>query len=82
MMKYALALALLVGCEKNKPTEAECRAAITNLQRVIGTEHLREDITQKVRSCQNGSTRDEALCTANAKTLADVDACRAAAANK
>lgn len=85
-MKLALApiaicLALVFGasCDScsQKPTEAECRAAIENVREILGLDKQTAgvDINKAIRSCRGSSTKKTAKCLADAKTEKDLAAC-------
>jgi len=62
---------------KGKPTDAECRAAISNMEKVLGTEALSRntDTEGEVRRCRGGSSKAAVTCAAKAATLEDLKAC-------
>jgi hypothetical protein len=70
----------------NKPTPEDCRTAITNMERLLGTEAAARntDIEAEVRRCRGGSTRDAVACAIKAATPEDLNACgfRSAKAKK
>lgn len=81
-MKRFLFVATLVlggsvvsGCEK--PTPEECRAAITNVEKLYGTEASGRaaDIEGEVRRCRGGSRKEAVSCAAAAKSVEELKAC-------
>jgi hypothetical protein len=65
-----------LGCT-TKPSEEECRQAITNMTRLMGTENLRdhEMIESQVRRCKGGSTKKSVDCAIQARSLDDLRKC-------
>jgi hypothetical protein len=66
---------LATGC--NKPTPDSCRAALTNMQRLMGTDNLLKpaELETEVRSCRGGSTKQSVECAIKATTLAELHRC-------
>ena len=81
MKRLSLVLGILAvfasGACKGKPTDAECRAAISNMEKVLGTEALSRntDVEGEVRRCRGGSSKAAVTCAAKATTLEDLNAC-------
>ena len=76
-MRSLLVLALLtLGCG-NKPTEEECKKAISNIQKLSGIEGQvdEQETLTAIRKCRGQSTKAAANCMTNAKSLEEVDAC-------
>lgn len=78
MARLALLLAIAtaaLGC--NKPTEDDCKAALTNMRRLMGTDSSLDQSSQAgdVRRCKGGSTKTAVACAAKAQTLDDLRAC-------
>jgi hypothetical protein len=76
-MRTLLVMVLLsLGCA-NKPSEEECKKAISNIQKVLGLEGtaIEADTIAAIRKCRGQSTRQAALCMAAAKTSEEIDAC-------
>ena len=79
MTRLALLMAFVasgaIGC--SKPTEADCRKAISNMQRLMGTEKLQDSdgIESEVRRCKGGSTKKAVACAIKAQTLDDLRRC-------
>ena len=72
-----LALALFVGgCDK--PTEDNCRKALDNMRRLMGTDNNSDNVSKNegdVRRCKGGSSRKSVQCAIDAKTYDDLRAC-------
>jgi hypothetical protein len=68
-----LSIAFLVGC--NKPTEEECKKAIENVQKILGTENLQTDIPGEVRRCRGGSSKAKVSCAIAATSIEGLRAC-------
>jgi hypothetical protein len=68
-----LSIAFLVGC--NKPTEEDCKKAIENVQKILGTEHLQTDIPGEIRRCRGGSSKTKVACAMAATSLEGLRAC-------
>jgi len=82
MKRFLLVAAVVAGslvvgaCEK--PSTDDCRAAISNMERLLGTDttNLRTaENESEVRRCKGGSTREAVACAKNATTLAQLKAC-------
>ena len=71
----AVAVVGLGGC--SKPSEADCRKALANMQRLMGTDNLRDDgrIEGDVRRCKGGSKKKAVACAIKATTLDELRAC-------
>ena len=79
-MKRALVLVMLlaagsIGC--NKPSESNCRKAIHNMQRLIGTDklHSASNVESAVRSCRGASKKASVECAIQAQTLEQLKKC-------
>jgi hypothetical protein len=70
-----LAVAMLAGC--NKPAEEDCRKAIRNMQRLLGTDklHSAQNVESAVRSCRGASTKKSVECAIQAQTLDQLKQC-------
>lgn len=70
-----LALLTLGACDK--PTPEDCRKALANMQRLLGTENLNTAATLEgeVRRCRGGSKRKAVECAIKATTLDELRAC-------
>lgn len=78
--RWLLAVSLslgLMGC--NKPSEENCRKALTNIRHLLGTENLSQagqTIEGEVRRCRGGSKRESVDCAIAAKTIEELRACK------
>ena len=78
-MKRVLMLVVVaivaIGCDK--PTEDNCRKAISNMRSLLGTEALpsHTDITGEIRRCKGGSSRKSVECAMNATSIEQLEAC-------
>jgi hypothetical protein len=70
-----LAYAALAGC--NKPAEGDCRKAIRNMQRLLGTDklHSAQNVEAAVRSCRGASKKASVECAIQAQTIDQLRAC-------
>jgi hypothetical protein len=70
-----IAVAGLGAC--NKPAGDDCRLAITNMQKLLGTETVTKntDADGEVRRCRGGSTQEAVACAIKATTLPELKAC-------
>jgi len=75
LLVAVVAVAGLGGC--SKPSEHDCRKAIANMQRLMGTDNLREDgrIESEVRRCKGGSKKRAVECAIKAQTLDELRHC-------
>ena len=66
---------VLAGC--NKPSEEECRAAITKMEKLLGTAASARvvDNEGEVRRCRGGSSKEAVTCAAKASTVEELKAC-------
>jgi hypothetical protein len=66
---------LLLGCDR--PTEDECTKAVENLQKLRGLEHdvAAPNPQVAIRKCRANGHKESTKCLAEAKTLAEADAC-------
>jgi hypothetical protein len=69
-------LASLGGCDK--PGADECRQAIENMQKLLGTSAgiRATDITGEIRLCKGGSSRESVACASKATTVEELKACK------
>ena len=80
MTRLALLVVVVVvagsGCT-TKPSEEDCRKAITNMQVLMGTENLRdtEMVESQVRRCKGGSKKKAVDCAIKAQSLDDLRKC-------
>ena len=75
-LSLLFAVVLATGCA-TKPSSDDCRKAIENMQRLLGTDNMRDDgrIEGEVRRCKGGSTKKAVACAMKAQTLDDLRAC-------
>jgi hypothetical protein len=80
MKRCLLVLAALVplgtgAC--NKPTQDDCRKAISNMERLLGTEAASRNADNEgdVRRCRGGSSKEAVDCAIKATTLDELKAC-------
>jgi hypothetical protein len=61
----------------NKPSPDDCRKALANMQRLLGTDQLLKagDLEGEVRRCRGGSKRESVECAIKATTLEQLRAC-------
>jgi hypothetical protein len=73
---FGFAIILVTGCS-TKPSADDCRKAIANMQRLMGTDNMRDDgrIEGEVRRCKGGSTKKAVECAVKAQTLDDLRHC-------
>jgi hypothetical protein len=66
---------VLAAC--NKPTEADCRAAINNMEKLLGTDTTAGtgDNEGEVRRCRGGSSKEAVTCAVGAKSVEELKAC-------
>ena len=59
-----LVVALVLGTACSKPSEDDCRKALSNMQSLLGTEYISKnsDIQGEVRRCKGGSSRKAVAC--------------------
>jgi hypothetical protein len=70
-------LAVVAAAACNKPTADECRQAIINMEKLLGTEQAARnaDNEGEVRRCRGGSSKEAVDCAIKAKTLDELKAC-------
>jgi hypothetical protein len=76
MKRFAVVLGILVlagACEK--PSEENCRKALTNVRALLGTEASDTEGDSEVRQCKAGSSKKNVECAMNAKTVEQLRAC-------
>jgi hypothetical protein len=64
----------LAACDK--PTEADCKKAIENLDRIHDVTTEPAKTAAAVRKCQASATKSSVQCMINAKTKEQADACK------
>ena len=77
MTRLALLVIVVVGFGCSKPSEEDCRKAISNMQRLMGTDNMRDDgrLESEVRRCKGGSKKSAVDCAIKAQTLDDLRRC-------
>jgi hypothetical protein len=77
LIAVAIAAAALSAAACNKPSEESCRKALANMQRLMGTENLRDDaaIEGEVRRCKGGSKKEAVDCAIKAQSFAELKLC-------
>jgi hypothetical protein len=73
MMALVLGVCFLAGCDK--PTEADCKKAVDNLNQIYGAHDDDDALADGVRHCQAMSTKATVQCMIAAKTIEDADKC-------
>lgn len=70
-----LGATLAGGC--NKPEAEDCRKAILNMEKLLGTASMKEatDIEGEVRRCKGGSKREAVACAIAATSVDQLKAC-------
>lgn len=74
-MRFALLFIAVAAC--NKPESDDCRKALDNMARIIGTENLKgnTDNEGEVRRCRGGSSKEAVACAIKAQTKDDLVKC-------
>ena len=72
-----VSLGSLLGTACNKPTEESCKAALSNIQHLLGTDSLTSSADQSpaIRRCRGASKRDAVQCAIDAKNLDQLQQC-------
>lgn len=75
LLAGVLAASAALGC--NKPTPEECRQAITNMEKLLGTEAAARnaDNEGEVRRCRGGSNKAAVACAIKATSRDELKAC-------
>jgi hypothetical protein len=62
----------------NRPSEDKCRAAIINMQKLLGTDksQIGSSIEPEVRRCRSGSRMENVDCAINATSVDQLRACK------
>ena len=72
---FAALAALTLGC--NKPSEADCKKAVSNIRFLTGT--TRDDFGVKpeaaIRSCRGNASKASVKCAIKATTLEELEQC-------
>jgi len=74
-----VAIGLVTGVTAcNKPTDESCRAAISNMEKLLGTDTIARntDNDAEVRRCKGGSTQEAVACAIKATSIAELKACQ------
>jgi hypothetical protein len=78
MKRFLLVVVAAAGLGAcNKPTVDDCRLAITNMQKLLGTDVAARntDNEAEVRLCKGGSSREAVACAIKASSLDELKAC-------
>ena len=80
MKRFLLALAVVAAAGAgacNKPTPDDCRQAIANMEKLLGTDSVvrATDNDGEVRRCRGGSSKEAVDCAIKAKSLEELKAC-------
>ncbi|HEX4422855.1 MAG TPA: hypothetical protein VH165_33295 [Kofleriaceae bacterium] len=70
-------LASVGACDK--PTPDDCRLALENIQKLMGTaspDHSADSLATEIRSCRGGSSKESVQCATKANTLEELKACK------
>ena len=76
MKRFAVVLGFVVlagAC--NKPSEDDCRKALTNVRSLLGTSADPSDVEGDVRRCKGGSSKKNVECAINATTIEQLKGC-------
>ena len=78
MIVLAAFAAILGSSACNRPTEEDCRAALTNIRRILGTENNDFGKSPEValRACRGNGRKESVACAIRAKTVDDLKACQ------
>ena len=78
MKRLLIVVAAVVGLAAcNKPSTEDCRQAITNMQKLLGTLSTDQNASNdsEVRRCKGGSRKEAVACAIKATTLAELKQC-------
>jgi len=78
MKRFLLVMVALAGAGAcNKPSTDDCRQAIGNMQKLLGTDIVAKnnDNEGEVRRCKGGSSKEAVACAIKATSLAELKAC-------
>jgi hypothetical protein len=83
MKRFLLIVTMITGSGAigacDKPAADDCREAILNMEKLLGTDTTQTtrtgEIESEVRRCKGGSTREAVACAKGAATLAQLKAC-------
>jgi hypothetical protein len=75
LLTAMLGAAALAGC--NKPEAEDCRKAILNMEKLLGTSDVKgaTDVEGEVRRCKGGSKKEAVACAIAATSLDQLKAC-------
>lgn len=83
MKRFLLVAVVMVSAGAcNKPTADDCRQAINNMQKLLGTDNVAKntDTEGEVRRCKGGSSKEAVACAMKATSLPELKACNFMAA--
>jgi hypothetical protein len=69
----AIVVSAVVGC--NKPEEEDCKKAIENMRKLMGTDSYVTDLAPHIRRCKGGSSKEAVACAIKATSRAELEAC-------
>jgi hypothetical protein len=77
MRAIAIVIGLMLAAGCNKPESDDCRKAIKNMNRLMGTDKLQTPaaVEAAVRSCRGTSTKESVECAIQAQTLDQLKSC-------
>jgi hypothetical protein len=76
MKRFAVVLGILVlagACDK--PSEENCRKALSNVRTLLGTDSDASDVEGDVRRCKGGSSKKNVECAMTATTVEQLKTC-------
>lgn len=80
MKRFLLAVAVMAplgtgAC--NKPTAEDCKQAILNMERLLGTEAAARNVDNdgEIRRCRGGSRKEAVACAIKATSIDELKAC-------
>lgn len=74
-MKLAQVVLVLLAAACNKPAEEDCKKAIENMRKLMGTESYSTDLAPHIRRCKGGSSKEAVACAIKATSRAELEAC-------
>ncbi len=62
----------------NRPSEADCQLALSNIRRILGTENndFGKSPDVALRACRGNGRKESVACAIRAKTVDDLNACQ------
>lgn len=81
MKRFLLVVVAILGAGGasacNKPSEDDCRQAVSNVRKLYGTDNIVKngDNESEVRRCKGGSSKEAVACAIKAATLDELKAC-------